>query len=83
MDTVGINNKVTKFDLLLTFMGSHNHDPYDERTGDAPDHVQQSDFFGVWRRICSDASNNEPKVRDAASLARPGPHAAQGQDDWI
>ena len=58
MDTVGINNKVTKFDLLLTFMGSHNHDPYDERTGDAPDHVQQSDFFGVGESAATPATTS-------------------------
>ena len=27
MDTVGINTKVTTFDLLLMSMGSHNRDP--------------------------------------------------------
>ena len=78
MDTVGINTKVTTFDLLLMSMGSHNRDPYDECTGNAPDHVLL--FLRVWRRHFSperirrvtgrDAGSDEPIVRDAASSAR-------------
>ena len=58
IDTVGINAKVTTFELLLMFMGSHNSTQYDKRTGDTPNSVLLLDFFVQKETMECDGHNN-------------------------
>ena len=67
MENMGINTEFATFGMLLMFASSSNRDPYDERTGDDPELVTLSDFFGVWRRHFSDDRIRRVTGREAGS----------------